>query len=380
MSMPSLLGFNGTADYRQTVTTLPQKPVCLPYELRTEMTWMDFCHPVNPMGTPKPFIQAMHSALVEGELAYVPDRDGHVLRDELARYLGIDRSCILVGTSVTKMIRATAQAYACGVVGIMMPAPADYALAITNAGHDYIEIENPNSFATLDAYTARSMYGDFDGMVLANPSYPTSRLLQSDTLVHYLETCGWVIVDESYIELAFGAESLLPLIERYSNLIVVRSPSVTFGMPGVPLSYIAANPATIKQIRQFYDGADATMVAEVLAKSIVRHGDFLERTHEFLDTEIPWMQCMLSLIPGISIHPAEGNFVLCEFTPGEEMRLSVTCAEELIVKLQLAGFLVNRLAGSPGLPSDEFFCVCVRTREENQKLLDAMRGIINGDK
>jgi threonine-phosphate decarboxylase len=105
--------------------------------------------------------------------------------------------------------------------------------------------------------------------------------------------------------------------------------------------------------------------------------EYLEQTHEFLDKEIPWMQCMLSLIPGIDIYPAESNFVLCAFDPADGMRLGVTCAEELIVRLQLAGFLVRRLEGITGLSGDGFFCVCVRKRDENERLLAAMRKIIN---
>ncbi len=374
--MAALIGYDRQADYREAQTLLPSKPVALPYELRTEMTWMDFCHPVNPLGTPKPLVQAMHTALVDGELSYIPDRDGHVLRAELARILGLDEDCVLPGSSVASMIRTAAQAFQVGVVGIVAPSLSDYVMAVENAGHETVDLINPVSFAPLDAYSSKEQYGQLDGVVLGNPTYPTSRLLQRSTLIHYLETCSWVIVDESNIELSFGGESVVPLVKRYPNLIVVRSPSVTFGMPGVPISYLVADPRTIRQIRQFYEGADVSMFAEVLAKEFPRQLDYLEQSHEFLDQEIPWMQCMLSLVPGISIHPAEGNFVLCEFHPGEGMRLGVTCTEELIVRLQLAGFLVHSLAGTPGLPSDEYFCVCVKLREENQKLLDALKSVI----
>lgn len=68
----SMLGFSKDVEYRSAATQLPEKPVALPYDLRTEMTWLDFCNPVNPLGTPKPFVQAMHTALVDGELNYTP--------------------------------------------------------------------------------------------------------------------------------------------------------------------------------------------------------------------------------------------------------------------------------------------------------------------
>lgn len=365
-------------DFRDAEDLEYDQPVALPYELRNEMTWMDFSHPVNPLGAPREIVSAMHTALVDGELEFSPDRRGHTFRDALARQLGISSRCICVGSSATQMIRVAATAFKPAVVGISVPCPPEYAMAVQNAGHRYVELANSISFAPVDAYTARKQVKAFEGAILANPMYPTSRLLSRDTLINYLETCSWVIVDESNIELSFGGESVVPLIADYPNLIVVRAPSVTFGMPGVPLGYLVAHPDTIAQIRRFYDGSDVSMFAEVLAKPIVDQVAYIERTHDFLDKEIPWMQCMLNLVPGIGIHPAEGNFVLCELRTGDGLRLNVTCTEELIIRLQLAGFLVRPLKGTAGLPHDEFFCVSVKRREENQRLLDAMRSIISG--
>lgn len=375
--MSAMRGFNRPVDYREADMVLPESPVSLPYELRTEMTWLDFGTPQNPLGTPRSIIQAMHTALVDGQLSYVPDRKGSALCEAMAENLGLSSDWLMAGTSVTQMIENVALAFQPTTVGVVSPCPPEYLTAIGNAGHEFVEIVNPVSFAALDAYTARSKFGAFNGAVLANPSYPSSRLLSKESLVNYLEVCSWVIVDESYIELSFGGESLIPLTAQYNNLIVVRSPSVSFGMPGVPLSYIVANPKVIKQIRQFYDGSNLTMFAEVLAKEFVVQQEYLEQTHEFLDGEIPWMQCMLSLVPGVRVYPAEGNFVLCEFNPSSEMRLGVTGLEELVIRLQLAGFLVRPLNGVSGLPDHIYFSVGVRTREDNERLIAAMRSIIS---
>lgn len=375
--MSALLGFNRREGFREAESVLPENLVSLPYELRTEMTWLDFSNPINPLGTPRSFVQAMHAALVDGELNYAPDRDGHAFRNAVGEALGLDSSWIMVGGSTSHMISNVAQAFQETTVGIVSPCPPEYITAVCNAGHDFVELGNTVSFATVDAYTARSKFGPFDGVVLANPAYPSSRLLSRQTLVNYLETCSWVVVDESNIELSFGGESMVPLTRKYRNLVIVRTPSVTFGMPGVPMSYLVAQPDLVKQIRRFCDGCDVSMFVEVLAKEMTVQQEYLEQTHEFLDTEIPWMQCMLSLIPGIRIHPAEGNFVLCEFCPSEEMRLGVTGLEELVVRLQLAGFLVRPLNGVSGLPDNRFMSVAVRSREDNERLIAVLRKIMS---
>ena len=47
-------------------------------------------------------------------------------------------------------------------------------------------------------------------------------------------------------------------------------------------------------------------------------------------------------------------------------------------RLQLAGFLIRKLQGTPGLTNGKYFCVAVRTREDNEKLIAALREIIAG--
>ena len=87
---------------------------------------------------------------------------------------------------------------------------------------------------------------------------------------------------------------------------------------------------------------------------------------------------MLSLVPGIDIFPAEANYVMCAFDHGPDLDLGVASTEELAARLQLAGFIVRRLDGTPGLEDGRYFCVAVRTREDNEKLIAALREIIAG--
>ncbi len=71
------------------------------------------------------------------------------------------------------------------------------------------------------------------------------------------------------------------------------------------------------------------MFAEVIGELALAEREHLERTREFLDSEIPWMQCMLSLMPGIDIFPAEANYVMCAFDHGPDLNLGVASTDEL---------------------------------------------------
>lgn len=371
--------YDRLTQYRQPASALPQKPDSVPYEIRTETRMVDFSNPVNPLGTPKCFIQQMHTSLVDGEINYAPDRGGREFRRTIASVLQISPESVLLGTTPTQLMTYAAMAFDYGTVAVSTPCMPEFLSAMANAGHHVLELSNSSTFAALDAYTAYQRYGDFQGVVLGNPSYPASRLLQRDKLIHYLETGCWAIVDESYIELSIGATSTVPLIETYPNLMVVRNPSVTYSMPGVPISYLVAQPQTIESIGRFYDGSDVSMFAEVLANRIATQYEYLDQTHDFLEFEIPWMYNRLSLIPGVITHPTEGNFILCEFAPHDDMRLCVSGAEELVIRLQLAGYFVRFLSRTPGLSGREYFCVAVRDHESNMRLLDMMRRIVSSN-
>lgn len=364
---------------RESVAVVPEQLLSPPYALRSEMDWFDFSSIANPLGTPPTLIETMQRMLVSGTLSYTPDREAHALRSVLARRFKLPVESFLVGASVSDLIRAVAQTYEPCAVGISVPSRTEYALATGNAGHEIVEITSPVGFIVPDPASAFAHAAHFEAAILANPSYPTSRLLQKGTLRRYLEECRWVIVDERSIELTLGGESMASLTREHKNLIVIRSFSESFAMAGAPVSYCIAHPETIAEIGQFYDASGISMFAEIIGEVALEEENMhLERAREFLDSEIPWLQCMLSLLPGIDIFPAEANYVMCSYVKHEGMGLKVANVEELNRQLQLKGFLIRKLEDMNGLPSTKYFCVSVRRREENEKLIAALREVICG--
>lgn len=374
--MSALFNFNTKATVRDVTTVLPDQPFALPHEFRNEMNWLDFSGTSNPLGTPKSFTRAIHAALVDGELIHSPDRNAYSLRNSLAKRFALAPESFLCGASITHLVQSVAQTYQPCRVGVFSPAPAEYKLAVENAGHEAVSLRSAHGFVVPSVEAVKKNGAVFDAVVLANPSYPASRLLPEITLRGYLEQCSWVVVDESLLELSLGGESAVPLTEQYGNLIIIRSLNSMYAMPGIPVSYCISHPSTIEEIEQFFDNSNITMFAEVLGEVVLQEREYMEKTREFLDTEIPWMQCMLSLIPGIHIFPAEANFVMCSYV-NVNSHLGVADATELILRLQLAGFFVRKLEGMPGISNDQYFCVSIRSREDNEKLLAAMRSIIS---
>ena len=115
------------------------------------------------------------------------------------------------------------------------------------------------------------------------------------------------------------------------------------------------------------------MFAEVVAPVLSRIDAFVEQTHEVLDKEIPWMQWMLNLMPGIKTYPAEANYILCELISDGTLNLAVSTTDELAVKMQRKDFGLHALNGIPGLDNGRFFYVGVKTHEENERFVQALK-------
>lgn len=360
---------------RNAVISLPHLPLTPPYDMRACTPFVDHASISNPLGTPAPLIDAMTRALTSGGANYSADREGYSLKNCLSSYHNLPTGSFLIGSSANDLIRAVAQTYKPCSVGITTPSEVGFALAIGNTGHTIVDIAGRAGFLAPEPSLSKAQGISFDAALLGNPSYPSSRLLHKSTLISYLETCDWVIVDESSIELTLAGESYTPLTQHYKNLIIVRSVSVSMALPGIPISYLVAYPSTIEQIAGFYDNTSISLFAEVIAPLLLESNN-LEKAREYLETEIPWLQCMLSLIPGIDIFPAEGNYVMCSYVVPQGMDLGAKDTEELEDKMRLSGFLIRKLNDIRGLEKGRYFCVSVRTRSDNEKLIEALRRII----
>jgi threonine-phosphate decarboxylase len=357
--------------------SMPAKPPVLPFDKHAAIDWHDFSQTLNPLGTPDSFVAAMHVISMNGLGGEDTSQATLELPGLLAKRYGVEPQNIAVSSTATDVLRGIAAAFPRTNVAIPFPVRNSQVKCFEDAGHTVIPISNPDGYVTPDRQSSAVANLNFTSALLSNPGFPTSRLLPRHTLRSYLETCDWVVVDERGIDLTLGGESVVPMIERYPNLIVVQSFTDVYSLPGLPVSCAVASPKAIDAIASHLNGPASPLLANALARLSLENAEALDRTREMLESEIPWLQCMLSLVPGITIFPAEANFVMCSYSPSANMDLGAADLRELVHKLQMRGFLVRTLERTPGIEPNSRFCVSVRKRGENERLIAAMRSIIS---
>lgn len=338
-------------------------------------SWADFSGTENPFGTPESFITALSEAAASRLVSYQPDASSRAFKRAVSSTLMLPEETLLVGTTVSNLIAAVAQSFESCTVGVMVPCPIEYVLAATNAGHQITRISGASSHVAPDFDTASAQGEPFQAAILSNPGFPTSRLLPQRILETYLNTCDWVVVDERSIELTLGGKSFAGLVEEHRNLIVIQSFCDQYALPGAPVSYAIAHPDVVSEIQRFYDASAIAAWPEVFAEPSMREYPKLENVREFLAGEIPWMQTMLSLVPGVDIFPAEANYVMCTLNEATALG-AVTNVNDLSDRLKDHRCIIRKLSKTPGIGNDGSFCVAVRTRQENLQLIEALRAVL----
>ena len=192
--------------------------------------------------------------LSEAALRDYPDRDQASLRQAIAVIHGVSPDWVLPGNGAAELFTwAARDAAAVGMSGLLAPGFADYRRAL----HcwDASWLETPLALAWDHAGPLH--HPSLEGAVawICNPHNPTGQLWSLDSLRALLPHYGLVVADEAFLPLLPGgeAQSLLPLLAEYPNLVVVRSLTKLFSIAGLRVGYALAHPNLIGRWQSWRD-------------------------------------------------------------------------------------------------------------------------------
>ncbi|MER3423907.1 MAG: hypothetical protein C4293_12415, partial [Nitrospiraceae bacterium] len=152
-----------------------------------------------------------------------------------------------------------------------------------------------------------------DAVFLCNPNNPTGQGVDQENVRRLIETasrCGaWAIVDESFIEYC-EERSVLPVLNRYSRLLVLRSFTKFYAIPALRIGYLAGDKAVIRRIRTWQPPWSVNTLSQVAAVASLGDASYARRSRGFLKRERERLIKRLESIPGITVYPSVANFLL----------------------------------------------------------------------
>ena len=245
-----------------------------------------------------------------------PDRGQTSLRDAIAGLHGLDPDALLPGNGAAELFTWAARDAAEQGLNLL-PAPgfADYGRALRCWSGVFRQQRLP---LVWDAAFPQQFPEPGPGSVLwiCNPHNPTGQLWSRASLQPLLERFALVICDEAFLPLVPKGEqqSLIPLVAEHPNLVVIRSVTKLYGLAGLRLGYVVAQPQRLQRWTQWRDpwpvNGIALAVGERLLSSPRRYRRWCSRVERWTATEGAWMQRHLAALPGITPMPSAVNYLL----------------------------------------------------------------------
>ncbi len=331
---------------------------------------LDFSANINPLGFPPAIPRAAQEALAE--IGHYPDRRCLELRRRLAAYHHLSPGQILVGNGSTELIYLVARALKPQKALIVAPAFSEYEQALEAAGVpvDFHLTAEADHFTLGDSLDPRGA----DLVFLAHPASPSGALLHRDRLLGLaaaLDRAGTCLVlDEAFVDFVEEA-SLKAELARFPRLLILRSFTKFFGIPGMRLGYLLAATEIVKGLAAVAEPWSVNTMAQVMGRVCLEDQDYMTATRALVAKERGFLLRELDALEGLQTFPSAVNYLLVKIT-----RPGWTAAR--LRQEMLAHRVVIRDASNFRGLDERFFRIAVRHRPENERLLEALRSCLGG--
>jgi len=329
---------------------------------------LDLSASINPLGAPLSARRAYHRAFPK--IVSYPEPYAERLTLALSEYHEVDPANILVGNGSTQLIYSLARFFCPRRILLVAPLFSEHAAAFrfSSATVEHFFLRPPSFLLHLDRLARLLIAKTYDVLVLTNPNSPTGALMRREQVEELARLCRQnhirLLVDETFIDWA-EEESVKRLAAQDETVIVLRSLTKFFALPGLRVGYIIASPRMIRRLRASVEPWSVNTVAQEVGVACVQDQRFVEHSRAFMYKERAWLYARLDAIPGLRVFPSWANFFLLQTLVKE------ITAPYLAERLAREKVLIRVCANFAGL-GKRFFRVAVRTRTENRRLLEAL--------
>ena len=338
---------------------------------------LDFSASINPLGPSRQAVRAM--AAEAALMRHYPDPDCVSLKRAIQRCWHIPPDRLVIGNGSTELIDIIPRALSIRSALIVGPTYAEYAHAVSRAGGraSMIMAKKEEKYRPpLDQVIRRLSRQPrgrqtIDSVFLCHPNSPTGQPASPhdlQALFAATDRAGvWVVVDESFIDYC-QTLTCLPQLPRYQRLIILRSFTKFYGLPGLRIGYSVSSPAVAAVLKRFQPPWSVNAMAQRAARAAIADVAHARRTLACVERERARLTTQLSSLEGFAVIPSSANFLLVELPPSFGSR-AVTA------DLRRQGLLVRDCSSLEGCTA-RTIRVAVRSRRDNARLLAALRLIL----
>ncbi|QTR46770.1 histidinol-phosphate transaminase [Thiothrix litoralis] len=305
-------------------------------------------------------LAAIHAAADE-RLRLYPDPNADELKDAIADYYSVERANIFAGNGSDEVL---AHVF-CGLLKHDAPLLyPDISYSFYPVYANLYQIEAKQIPLRDDfSLNLKDFSGKNGGIIFPNPNAPTSMAVGLDVIEALLQANrdSVVVVDEAYVD--FGAETAIPLIAKYPNLLVVQTFSKSRSLAGLRVGFAVGHPDLInalERVKNSFNSYPLGRMAIAGAAAAMRDKEYFASTcQQIIATREMTVQKLTEL--GFSVLPSAANFVFARPPAGN--------AEALYLALKQRGVLVRYFNK---LRINEYLRITIGTDDEMNTFLQIL--------
>lgn len=334
---------------------------------------LDYCYLVNPYFPSQRMLNEMKSNF-ETLLTEYPSGMG-VNSLLMAKYFGLANDYVCVGNGAAELIRSL-MLQLTGKIGVVLPTFEEYPNRVDK--RQIVSFVPSNNDFTYSAHDLKTYFSEknISTLLLINPDNPSGNFIPYKDLLGLVEWAQQnkicIIVDESFVDFSKEsvANSLLTdeILCRYLNLIVVKSISKSYGVPGLRLGMLAsANTDLITAIKKDVSIWNINSFAEFYMQIFNKYELDYKRACQYFIAERERFFKDLQQISFLRVIPSQANYFLCEI-------LSEYTSHELTNRL-LADYnvLIKDCGTKSAFDSRNYIRIAIRSTDDNKCLLAALK-------
>jgi threonine-phosphate decarboxylase len=331
---------------------------------------LDYSASINPLGPPPGLSELLTRHF--HWLQHYPDIKNHQLIESLAELHGIDPECISVGNGSTELIYWLPKALGIRKALAVLPTFGEYAKAFELQG---VELEK--IFASSDnlflptVSQLESALRDLSpqAVLLTHPGSPGGAL-------HDRSFRRWVveksrkenilfIVDEVFIDFC-EEESFKEFLNDSPNLVIIRSLTKFYGLPGLRIGYLISPHNFTAKVRNVIPPWSVNTLAQIAGVYCLKQEEYRAKTLDLVGSERERLVRELKNVPGFHVFPGEANYLLIRLDvplPAARLKQDIFDSERIVI----------RECGSFEGLDERYFRVAVRLPHQNERLLYALK-------
>lgn len=336
---------------------------------------LDYCYLVNPFFPDKRMMDEIR-ANFDVLLREYPS--GMWVNSLLAgKYFGIRQDYVVVGNGAAELIKVVMEGRQEEKTGVIFPTFDEYPNRLPDSSIVPFVCSTPDFSYTVDELMDFFTGKGISMLLLINPDNPSGHFMPKEDVIRLASWCGdngvKLLLDESFVDFVNAGEdnTMLhdELLERFPHLMVMKSISKSYGVPGLRLGVLASSDTEfISGLKKEVSIWNINSFAEFYLQIFGKYDTAYRRACSKFIEERELFYADLQTVPYLRVIPSKANYFLCEVTD------RFTSAE-LTRKLVENDILISNCALKRNMAGRQLIRLAVRGRADNRRLVEVLKSL-----